>query len=91
MGYRNLKSAWDPLTHKHSFLLTPNPFSPPSYTPHERRALRQSIMTGEDPVCPKCLVSMDIRSIPPRPDVAYVRNRAWLTCSSCGGAVVVDR
>ena len=34
---------------------------------------------------------MDARLVPPRSDVAYVRDRVWLACPACGRTLVIDR
>lgn len=53
--------------------------------------MQVSVRETQGAQCPKCLVDMDIRRIPPRGDVSYVRDRAWLTCPTCGRTAVVDR
>lgn len=71
--------------------LTPPPPSARSYSASQRHALEADIRREEPATCPVCDVRMDIRSVPPRTDVSYVRDRVWLTCSSCGRSLVVDR
>jgi len=40
--------------------------------------------------CPRCGGGLDIRKVPPRSDVAYVRDRILLVCNGCGRSLVVD-
>lgn len=46
---------------------------------------------GRGPACPRCDASMSLRRVPPREEVAYVRDRLWLSCPACGRNAVVDR
>ncbi|MFQ5537199.1 MAG: hypothetical protein ACE5GJ_07070 [Gemmatimonadota bacterium] len=41
--------------------------------------------------CPECGVVMDRRSVPPRSEVSYVRDRLWLVCPRCHRSAVLDR
>ena len=46
---------------------------------------------GAAPECPRCGESMTLRTVPPREEVAYVRDRIWVTCPACRRNAVVDR
>lgn len=46
---------------------------------------------GKPPPCPRCRVRMDRQAVPPRTEVAYVRERIWLVCGGCRRSVVLDR
>ncbi len=63
------------------------------FTDEENRALVRSLATGEEgPVsCPRCGEEMSRSEVPPRDEVAYVRDRIWLVCRGCGRTAVVDR
>ena len=58
--------------------------------PTEEQALREQVREGAAN-CPHCGSVLTITPIPPRSDVAYVRNRVLLTCSDCGIKVALDR
>lgn len=62
----------------------------PSYSGEEHRRLRRSFLLGERLECPRCRVELDRRAVPPRPDVSYVRNRLWVSCSRCHATAVLD-
>ncbi len=55
------------------------------------RALEQALYAGKALTCPQCGTTLDQRSVPPRPDVSYVRDRLWLVCPNCHGTAVLDR
>jgi hypothetical protein len=65
--------------------------TPEGYTAAEARALAEALRCGERPVCPRCGAPLDERSIPPRGDVSYVRERVWLVCPACHGNAVLER
>lgn len=65
--------------------------TPSSYPAPVRREFERIVRAGGRPDCPDCRTPMDERLVPPRPDVSYVRDRVWLTCSSCGRSIVIDR
>jgi ribosomal protein S27AE len=60
------------------------------YTPDERHALERSVAGGRMD-CPRCGGTLDVRDVPPRSEVSYVRDRVWLVCARCGGSAVLDR
>lgn len=41
--------------------------------------------------CPHCEAPLEQRSVSPRSDVSYVRERLWLICGACGRSAVLDR
>jgi hypothetical protein len=62
------------------------------YTRAEETAIREGIQSLlETPRCPRCGGGLDRREVPPRPDVAYVRNRLLIVCNGCGRSVVLDQ
>jgi hypothetical protein len=61
-----------------------------SLSPQEERLLRRQVRQG-NAKCPHCGSFLTITPVPPRPDVAYVRNRAILSCSDCPFKAVVDK
>lgn len=64
---------------------------PDAYTHEEIHALGTAMGLGHPLDCPRCSVPLDRRSVPPRRDVSYVRDRLWLVCPSCHRSVVLDR
>jgi len=60
------------------------------FTASENAALEEASRAGEAALCPRCAVPMDRRAIPPREDVAYVRERLWLVCPGCRRTAVLD-
>jgi transcription elongation factor Elf1 len=59
--------------------------------PREEEALRKRLNEGSPLDCPRCGTLLRMTPVPPRSDVSYVRNRALLTCGSCGLRIVLDR
>lgn len=58
----------------------------------EEDRIRRSVDQDGGPIpCPRCGGGLDVRGIPPRADVAYVRDRILLVCNGCGRTLVVDR
>jgi hypothetical protein len=64
---------------------------PDAYTKEEQDAIAAAVRWGEPSVCPRCGSDLDEWSVPPRPDVSYVRDRVWLVCAPCFRSVVLDR
>lgn len=60
------------------------------YTPDERRTLETGLARGLR-ACPRCGTPLERRDVPPRAEVAYVRDRVWLVCGGCGVSTVLDR
>lgn len=61
------------------------------YTRDEEEGLIRALRAGRPAVCPRCDLHLVRRDVPPRPEVAYVRHRLWLSCPGCGRSFVVDR
>lgn len=65
---------------------------PDSYSSEERARIRRALARGEEKVrCPRCVTVLERRDEPPRSQVAYVRDRIWTLCPSCGRTTVFDR
>jgi hypothetical protein len=62
-----------------------------NFTIEEEQRLREALIRGETPVCPRCRGALELTPILPTPDVAYVRNRVLMQCGTCGLKGVVDR
>ena len=58
--------------------------------PREEGSLREQLKQGAVR-CPRCGATLEITSVQPRSDVAYVRDRALLSCINCDFKAVVDR
>lgn len=63
---------------------------PESFTHDEVHTLAEAARERGVLDCPRCGVPLDRRSIPPRRDVSYVRDRLWLVCPGCHRTAVVD-
>lgn len=61
------------------------------FGPDEKRELARRLAGEESAECPRCGAPLERRSVPPRPEVAYVRDRIWLVCGGCGASGVLDR
>jgi hypothetical protein len=61
-----------------------------SSSPQEEKSLQEQLKHGTAK-CPRCESALIITPVQARPDVAYVRDRALLSCSECHFKVVVDR
>lgn len=58
----------------------------------EEALIRNSVHQAMQSIsCPRCGDGMELQAVPPRPDVAYVRDRLLLVCSGCGRSLVMDR
>jgi hypothetical protein len=62
-----------------------------NYSAAETLGLLAAIRRGEAPDCPRCGLAMSRRSVEPRSDISYVRDRVWLVCGQCHGSAVIDR
>ena len=60
------------------------------YTAQQKQDLANSFYEQKTLTCPECDILMDHLNIPPRSDVAYVRDRTLLTCPSCQRTLIVD-
>ncbi|MBI4521921.1 MAG: hypothetical protein HY701_13875 [Gemmatimonadetes bacterium] len=61
------------------------------FTAEERRALIRDLRERSHADCPACGGPLSQAPVPPQPDLAYVRERIWITCAACGRSAVVDR
>jgi len=61
------------------------------FSPDEARALAGALAEGRPLTCPRCSTPLDRRTVPPRRDVSYVRDRVWLVCPGCHSTGVLDR
>lgn len=62
------------------------------FTSEEERALRDTSVAGEAPLCPRCTVRMTHRAIGGGSfGLGYHRQREWLLCPSCKRSVMFDR
>lgn len=62
-----------------------------NFTAREEQALRAALARGETVRCPRCGIPLVQTPIPPRREVAYVRDRVLFQCVSCRLKGVVDR
>lgn len=69
----------------------PEPKDRANYTPEEEGRIVEALRSGDPPDCPRCGDRLEPRDVPPRPEVAYVRDRLWLACPGCRRGFVVDR
>ena len=65
--------------------------TPGVFTRDQLAKLGEAVRAGRPPSCPACGAKLDQRSVPPREDVSYVRDRVWLVCPSCHRSTVLDR
>jgi hypothetical protein len=61
------------------------------FFPDEVRAIARALAEGRPLTCPRCSTALDRRPVPPRRDVAYVRDRIWVVCPGCHSTGVLDR
>ncbi len=64
---------------------------PRPFNAEQTAGLARTFWAGKPPHCPECGTRLDERSVPPRADVSYVRNRVWLVCPACHRTAVIDR
>lgn len=63
-----------------------------NYDRDEKAEILAALRRGEDgPACPACATTLVRRGVPPKEEVAYVRDRIWLLCPSCRRSAVFDR
>lgn len=57
----------------------------------EQRAIREAYAAGTMPSCPRCAVTMTVRSIGGGSfGLGYARKREWLICPSCRRSAIFD-
>ena len=62
------------------------------YTVEEERTIRETVIAGEVPMCPRCQVRMTHRPIGGGSfGLGYHRQREWLLCPSCRRSALFDR
>ena len=65
--------------------------APRHFRPDEEQLLGRHLQADEALTCPLCEVSLDVRPIPKRTDVSYVRDRVLVACPVCHRTSVLDR
>jgi hypothetical protein len=61
------------------------------FTEQEQRALREAVAAGQDPVCPRCGVTMTTRPVGGGSfGLGYARKREWLICPRCRRSAIFD-
>jgi DNA-directed RNA polymerase subunit RPC12/RpoP len=60
------------------------------YDAAQRRALAAALGDGRKPRCPACGGRVLVQTVEPRPEVSYVRHRAWVLCLDCRRTATVD-
>jgi len=61
------------------------------YTQADEHEIEHAFRAGTALTCPRCGTPLDVRPVPPRADVSYVRDRLLVVCSSCHAAHVLDK
>lgn len=70
---------------------TPESAKPAQYSAEELARIRESLTSGEPPVCPICNVKMSHRDIGGGSfGLGYARKRDWLICGKCKRSAVFD-
>ena len=64
---------------------------PGHYTQADEHEIEGAFRAGDPLTCPRCRIALDVRPVPPRADVSYVRDRLLVVCSSCHGTHVLDQ
>lgn len=61
------------------------------YDAAEQRTIRDALMRGESPHCPRCDVGMSSRPIGGGSfGLGYARRREWLICPTCHRSAIFD-
>ena len=61
------------------------------YEAAEQRRIREALVKGEPPVCPRCEVAMTQRPIGGGSfGLGYARRREWLICPQCHRSAIFD-
>jgi hypothetical protein len=61
------------------------------YTSADESVIEHAFLKGDALTCPRCEIALDLRPVPPRDDVSYVRDRVIVVCSTCHATHVLDR
>jgi hypothetical protein len=61
------------------------------YSRNQIEEISRAWAEGVEPTCPVCGILLSPQSVPPHPDVSYVRRRVILVCQKCGGNAAVER
>lgn len=72
-------------------LLGPQMVESGRYTQADEHKIEGAFRAGDALTCPRCTTALDVRPVPPRTDVSYVRDRLLVVCSSCHGTHVLDK
>jgi len=62
-----------------------------NFTRDELATLQRALGREAAPRCPRCGGVVELTAIPPKPSVAYVRDRVLFQCRSCRLKGVTDR
>ena len=61
------------------------------FTPAEQRAMREAMVGGSLPACPRCGVAMTERKLGGGSfGLGYARKREWLICPKCHRSALFD-
>jgi hypothetical protein len=61
------------------------------YEAAEQRRIREALVKGEPPLCPRCEVAMTQRPIGGGSfGLGYARRREWLICPQCHRSAIFD-
>ena len=60
------------------------------YTRAERESIAAAARLAQSLRCPRCDAPLKQSDVPPTPEVAYVRKRALLVCTSCHRSAAID-
>ena len=61
------------------------------FTSAEEKVMRETVQSGEIPLCPRCAVLMTQRAIGGGSfGLGYHRQREWLLCPQCRRSVIFD-
>jgi hypothetical protein len=62
------------------------------FTADEERAVRETVIAGGEPVCPRDQTRLTARSIGGGSfGLGYARSRQWLICPTCKRSIIFDQ
>lgn len=61
-----------------------------NYSREQLAAMRETLRSGQIPVCPECGGLLSVRPVERPEGVGYVRHRSWWLCSGCRKSAVLD-